>query len=362
MDLSFWRGRRVFLTGHTGFKGGWLATWLLEAGAEVTGYALAPDTVPSYFSLCRLDRRMSSIFGDVRDQDSLTEAIAARRPEIIFHLAAQSLVRRSYDQPVQTFETNVMGTVYLLEAARRLDSVRAVVIATSDKCYEPRSEVRGGYREDDPLGGHDPYSASKACAELAIAAYQLSFLSSDRCPMTVATVRAGNVIGGGDWALDRIIPDAVRALQSNRPLMMRNPDAVRPWQHVLEPLAGYLMLARTIFVNGKKFGGAWNFGPSRSDVKVATLIDQFINAWGAGSWQASSEQEGYRETLNLLLDSSKARAVLGWRPCLSLKEAVSMTADWYRQAVTKPQTDFYDLTSAQIRDYLVRTGSLAGSS
>jgi len=361
MDLDFWRGRRVFLTGHTGFKGGWLATWLLEAGAEVTGYALAPNTIPSYFSICRLERRMKSIFQEVRDRDSLTRAIAAARPEIIFHLAGQSLVRRSYDQPVETFETNVMGTVYLLEAALRLDSVRAVVIATSDKCYEPRSEVRLGYREDDPLGGRDPYSASKACAELATGAYQRSFLASDLCSTAIATVRAGNVIGGGDWALDRIIPDAIRALQGNRPLEMRNPEAVRPWQHVLEPLSGYLMLAKALYVNGKQFSGAWNFGPSRSGVKVATLVDEFFSAWGAGSWEASSAHGGYHETVNLLLDSSKAKAELGWRPCLTIEEAVSLIADWYRKAVTKPEADLYNLSSGQIRGYLARLEALVGS-
>ncbi len=361
MDLNFWRARRVFLTGHTGFKGGWLATWLLEAGAKVTGYALVPDTVPSYFFLCGLDHRMNSVFKDVRDRDSLTRAIAEARPEIIFHLAAQSLVRRSYDQPVETFETNVMGTVHLLEAALRLDSVRAVVIATSDKCYEPRSIGRG-YLEDDTLGGHDPYSASKACAELVVAAYQRSFISSeDPCSTAVATVRAGNVIGGGDWALDRIIPDAIRALQNNRPLMMRNPDAVRPWQHVLEPLAGYLLLAKNLYIHGRKFTGAWNFGPSKSGVKVATLVDQLIRAWGAGSWQVSSADASYHETANLLLDSSKARIVLGWRSCLSLEEAMRMTAEWYREAVTKPGTDLYDMTSAQIRDYVARMQAVVGS-
>jgi CDP-glucose 4,6-dehydratase len=351
MEPDFWRGRRVFVTGHTGFKGGWLATWLLEAGAEVTGFALAPDTVPSFFSLCGLHRRMRSFFGDVRDRDSLKRAMNKARPEIIFHLAAQSLVRRSYRQPADTFETNVMGTVNLLEAVRLINSARALVVVTSDKCYEPRP-VAIGYREGDPLGGHDPYSASKACTELVVAAYERSFLSSDLCPTAVATVRAGNVIGGGDWASDRIVPDAIRALQSRRPLMVRNPGAVRPWQHVLEPLAGYLMLARCLYVHGKKYSGAWNFGPSGSGVTVAELINKLITAWGAGSWEPSSADDSCHETLNLLLDSSRARTVLGWRPCLTLEEAISLTTEWYREAVTQPSADLYHSTSAQIHGYL----------
>jgi CDP-glucose 4,6-dehydratase len=359
MNLDFWRGRRVFITGHTGFKGGWLAAWLVQAGAEITGYALAPNTVPSFYSLCELESRTKSILGDIRDRDLLARAISQTRPEVVFHLAAQSLVGRSYQDPADTFETNVMGTVYLLEAALRLNSVRAVVVATSDKCYEPRSIFKAGYREDDPLGGHDPYSASKACTELAVAAYQRSFLSSGQSSMALATVRAGNVIGGGDWALDRIIPDTVRALESGQPLAIRNPEAVRPWQHVLEPVAGYLILAARLYAHGQKYSGGWNFGPARSDVRVATLIDLFVKAWGPKSWQASSVSESYREIQTLVLDSSKARSLLGWRPCLTLQEAVNMTAEWYRKAINESHVDLYDLTSRQIREYIVRQSEQA---
>ena len=351
---SFWRGRSVLLTGHTGFKGGWLATWLLELGARVTGYSLAPDTELSYFSRCRLDRRVNSVLADIRDLNALKQTIADFHPEIVFHLAAQPLVRHSYIEPVATFETNVMGTVNLLEAMRTAPSVKAGVIVTSDKCYHNR-EWLWGYREDDVLGGHDPYSASKACAEIVTNAYRKSFLGLNGHRAAVATARAGNVIGGGDWAADRLLPDAVRALRQNAPLVLRNPDSVRPWQHVLEPLAGYIMLAQRLYHDGERYNGAFNFAPDEEEaIPVARLAEIAIRHWGAGSWQTvtgSETNSSHHEAGYLRLDSRKARQLLGWRPRLRLEQAVKMTIDWYREALRRPESDMYDLSRCQLRTY-----------
>ena len=262
-DAGFWRGKRVFLTGHTGFKGGWLAIWLESLGASVFGYALAPVTTPSLFEITRLDESVDSILADVRDAQKLSDAIRRAEPDIVFHLAAQPLVRASYRDPVETYSTNVMGTVHLLEAVRQTDSVRAVVVVTTDKCYDNR-EWEWGYRENDPLGGYDPYSSSKAAAELVTAAYRNSyFLASEVA--AVASARAGNVIGGGDWSEDRLIPDIVRAVSDGKPVRIRNPDAIRPWQHVAEPLAGYIRLAQHLYTDGAGFAQAWNFGPEDRD-------------------------------------------------------------------------------------------------
>ncbi len=352
VDRQFWSQKKVFLTGHTGFKGGWLATWLLDMRSQVFGYALKPDTDPSYFTLCRLEDRVHSIIGDIREADALRHAIVRAEPEIVFHLAAQPLVRRSYRDPVETFATNVMGTVHLLDAVRRIPSVRAVVIVTSDKCYENREWV-WGYREEEPMGGHDPYSASKGCAELVTTAYRRSFFEGADHPVGVATVRAGNVIGGGDWAEDRLLPDAVRALQRGEPLVVRNPRAIRPWQHVLEPIAGYLMLAERLYNEREKWAGAWNFGPRDEDtVTVASLSDMIIRQWGKGSWQAAPKHDSIHEAHYLKLDCSKARRVLGWRPCLTLKEAVDMTVAWYRKALSADHSrDMCEVTCKQIRSY-----------
>jgi CDP-glucose 4,6-dehydratase len=351
---SFWRGRSVLLTGHTGFKGGWLATWLLELGARVTGYSLAPDTELSYFSRCRLDRHVNSVLADIRDLHTLKQTIADVQPEIVFHLAAQPLVRHSYIEPAATFETNVMGTVNLLEAMRAAPSVKAGVIVTSDKCYQNREWV-WGYREDDVLGGQDPYSASKACAEIVTDAYRKSFLGLNGHRAAVATARAGNVIGGGDWAADRLLPDAVRALRRNAPLVLRNPDSVRPWQHVLEPLAGYIMLAQKLYYDGERYSGAFNFASNEEDaIPVAELAEITIRHWGAGSWQAATGSEANsspREAGYLRLDSGKARQLLGWRPRLPLEQAVKMTIDWYREALRRPESDMYDLSRCQLHTY-----------
>ena len=352
LNESFWRDRSVFVTGHTGFKGGWLTTWLLEMGARVAGYALAPDTRPSYFEVCGLGRRMASIMGDVRDRPWLERAIISSAPEVIFHLAAQPLVRRSYRDPAATFAVNVMGTVNVLEAARRhAPRVKSIVVVTSDKCYENR-EWPWGYREDDALGGRDPYSASKGCAELVAAAYQRSFFEAPGSAIASATARAGNVIGGGDWAEDRLVPDAIRALGRGESLILRNPSSIRPWQHVLEPIGGYLNLAERLGVEGKGWAGAWNFGPGDdSVVTTADLVDRIFAAWGDGSWRTAENSEAPHEARCLKLDCNKTREVLGWRPRLTMEESIRFTVDWYRRASECDADGMYACSLDQIRSY-----------
>ena len=330
-------GRRVFVTGHTGFKGSWLTSWLLALGAEVTGYALPPSTEPSLFDALDLAARLRHVVGDVRDRDRLTGVMQEAGPSVVFHLAAQPLVRRGYAEPHETFATNVMGTVDALEAARACDTVGAVVIVTSDKCYDNAERGRA-FREGDPLGGRDPYSASKGCAELVTAAYHSSFFDADR-PAGIASVRAGNVIGGGDWAPDRLIPDCVRALAAGDPVVVRNPDAVRPWQHVLEPLAGYLSLAARLVDEGPGFTGAWNFGPADEDASrpVRWVVERFLDAWGGGAW--ATPQPGAvqpHEARSLALDSHKARERLDWAPVWDATTAVKHTATWYRDYYRRP--------------------------
>ena len=351
MSRAFWQDRSVFVTGHTGFKGGWLLTWLIEMGARVTGYALVPDTSPSYFELCGLNRKMTSITGDIRDQSALERAITTCAPEVIFHLAAQSLVRRSYREPVSTFAVNVMGTVNLLEAARKTDSVRAIIVATSDKCYENRGSL-WGYREDDPLGGRDPYSASKACAELVAGAYGRSFFEAPGRSIACATVRAGNVIGGGDWACDRLVPDTIRALDRGNSLLLRNPDAIRPWQHVMEPVGGYLALAERLCLEGARWSGPWNFGPAEDQaVTTAALVDQIFREWGGGKWRDAGDAAAPHEAKSLRLDCSKARQVLGWRPHLTMDQTIGLTIDWYRSALRGERGDMYARSVEQIKFY-----------
>jgi CDP-glucose 4,6-dehydratase len=349
---EFWRDRSVLVTGHTGFKGGWLATWLLDLGARVTGYGLAPHTTPSYFARCGLAERLTSHLADVRDEAAVQAALASAQPRVVFHLAAQPIVRLSYRKPLETISINVLGTSTLLEAIRHTPSVEAVVVITSDKCYE-NFERPQGYRENDPLGGHDPYSASKAAAELITAAYRRSFFAASG--PRVATVRAGNVIGGGDWAADRLVPDAVRALVAGEPIRVRNTEAVRPWQHVLEPLGGYLLLAERL-AGSATFAGTWNFGPRDPDaVSVATLADLIVGQWDGGRWESTPENGAPHEAGLLRLDWSKARTRLGWHPGLSLKEAVELTVGWYRAAAgTRSERAMYDLSVEQIRHYQER--------
>jgi CDP-glucose 4,6-dehydratase len=349
-DRGFWRGKSVFLTGHTGFKGGWLSSWLLDMGAKLTGYSLPPDSDPAYFELCRLAARMRSIDGDVCEFEHLRMALASARPEIVFHLAAQPLVRRSYREPLNTFATNVMGTANLLEAAREVPSVRTVVIVTSDKCYQV-DHNGGPFSEDHPMGGHDPYSASKGCAELVVAAYRRSFFESNGRRVSVASARAGNAIGGGDWGEDRLVPDAIRALQQQQPLEIRHPRAVRPWQHVLEPLAGYLLLAERLYSDPRTYSGAWNFGPTAGEeVTVASLAARIITHWGDGRVTAAPPADLPHETMALRLDCSKAHRVLNWRSRLSLEEAVRMTVEWYRSVLLSGANPF-QISLEQVRAY-----------
>ncbi|MBT0961714.1 CDP-glucose 4,6-dehydratase [Denitromonas iodatirespirans] len=331
-------GRRVFLTGHTGFKGSWLSLWLTHLGAEVFGYALAPDTTPDLFSLAGIDRRVDATLGDIRDADALAAALARARPDIVLHLAAQPLVRLSYREPVATFATNVMGTAHLLDAVRRVDTVRAVVVVSSDKCYDnrPGKLPAGGFRESDAMGGADPYSASKGCTELVVEAWRSSFFPPERFTehgVALASARAGNVIGGGDWAEDRLIPDMVRAFGQGRSALIRNPAAVRPWQHVLEPLWGYLLLTARLLEAGATHASGWNFGPDNRDaLPVAEVADALCRHWGDDArWHTDTPPaDAPHEAALLRLDCTRARQDLGWQPVCPLPEALARTARWYR--------------------------------
>jgi CDP-glucose 4,6-dehydratase len=351
-DLSFWRGKRVLVTGHTGFKGSWLALWLQKLDCRLAGVALEPPTNPSLFKVARIADTMDSHIADVRNLEMLSRLVVEFQPEIIFHLAAQSLVRASYRDPIDTFSTNVMGTVNVLDTARRCESVRAVVVVTSDKCYENR-EWLWGYRENDRMGGHDPYSSSKGCAELVTSAYRRSFFNDvDRGdpPVGVASARAGNVIGGGDWAVDRLVPDMIRAFAAHEPVNIRNPDAIRPWQHVLEPLSGYLMLAERLQRNGPEFAEAWNFGPLDEDAKPVSWIAQtLVKRWGnAAAWQVG-RSKGPHEAAYLKLDCSKARARLGWRARWPLAEALARVVDWHKAHASGDDMRAFSLR--QIQEY-----------
>jgi len=355
MFEDLYRNRRVLITGHTGFKGAWLAIWLKELGAHVSGYALEPPSEPNLFAISALQGRIKHHHhGDVRDYAALESVFRQYQPEIVFHLAAQPLVRLSYEDPKQTFDTNVGGTVNLLEAVRHTPSVRVLVNVTSDKCYENKEQI-WGYRECDPLGGHDPYSASKGCAELVFNAYLTSFfsrgLSSGRHPLGAASARAGNVIGGGDWGRDRLLPDCIRALSANEAIRIRNPHAVRPWQHVLEPLRGYLHLGARLWERPEAFSGAWNFGPEdQSQLAVKDVVARLIDLWGHGAWEDLSDPAAPHEAHLLRLCCDKAHGELGWRGILDMDECLAMTAAWYKTFYER-QRDMYDLCVEQIRNY-----------
>ncbi len=357
LSSSFWANRRVFLTGHTGFKGSWLSLWLHHLGAQVTGYALDPPTEPSLYRLAGIDGLVTSHIADIRDQAHLASVMAQAKPEIVIHMAAQPLVRDSYKLPVETFEINVMGTVNLLEAARGAGSVKAIVNVTTDKCYENREWI-WGYRENEALGGYDPYSSSKACSELVTQAYRSSYFPPAdyaRHGVAIASARAGNVIGGGDWATDRLIPDCVRSVLAGSPVRIRNPRAIRPWQHVLEPLAGYLTLARMLTENGAAYAEAWNFGPDDRDARpVEWLVKRFCAAWGPDASYVIDGGSHPHEAGTLTLDCSKAKARLGWRPQGDLGRAMDSIVAW-----TKAYRDGKDLRGlclSQIDEYS-RSGS-----
>ena len=347
MKREFWRGKKVLLTGHTGFKGSWLSLWLRDAGATVTGYALEPPTTPSLFELARVGEGMESVIGDVRDFPRLTDVVTRTRPEIILHLAAQSVVRYSYDHPLETLAVNVLGTAHVLEAARHAPTVRSVVNVTSDKCYENR-EWPWGYRENEPMGGHDPYSCSKGCSELVTSAYRSSYCHpGGRSDLTIASARAGNVIGGGDWTADQLIPDVVRAFLRGERVHIRNPGAVRPWQFVLEPLNGYLMLAERLWEAGAPFASGWNFGPRDEDARpVAWIVERLATLWGDGAGWERDQRQHPHEAHYLKLDCSRAHADLGWSPRLGLASALEWVAEWYR--AYRDARDVRALTLAQI--------------
>ncbi|MBJ6727758.1 CDP-glucose 4,6-dehydratase [Geomesophilobacter sediminis] len=346
MNGSFWKGKSVFITGHTGFKGTWLTLWLKLLGARVTGYALNPPTDPSMFTVTGAAEGIVSRIGDVCDAEALAAAMREAAPEVVFHLAAQPLVRASYQTPAQTFATNVMGTVNFLEAVRRTPSVAAAVVITSDKCYENR-EWDWGYRENEPMGGNDPYSASKGCAELVTASYRRSFFAA--APF-LATARAGNVIGGGDWAADRLVPDLIRACAGGVKVQIRNPDAIRPWQHVLEPLRGYLTLARKLHQEGEPFARGWNFGPRDEDARpTLDLVSRTCALWGEGAgWELVGTPQPH-EAKYLKLDCSAARAGLKWQPALNLETALDWTVSWYRTQLKGG--DMREFTLRQIENY-----------
>lgn len=347
MIPDFWCDKRVLVTGHTGFKGTWLTLWLAEWGARVTGLALPPDGSSSLFSLVKLAEAIRHIEGDIRDPAVVAEAFAAARPEIVIHMAAQSLVLPSYKDPIGTYATNVMGTAHVLEATRRMDGVRVALVVTSDKCYENdgRSD---GYREDDCLGGFDPYSSSKGCAELVTAAYRRSFLADNN--VIVASARAGNAIGGGDWAQDRIVPDIMRAILDGQRPLIRSPHAVRPWQHVLDPLSGYILLIERLWNEGASLAGRWNFGPDPKDLKtVAWLADQICSQWPKAGWDRNETPHPHESEM-LTLDSSKARRLLGWSPKWGLGRSLSSTVEWYRGFAAK--ANMAELTRGQLVNFI----------
>jgi CDP-glucose 4,6-dehydratase len=352
MNAAFWQGKRVFLTGHTGFKGGWLSLWLQQLGADVTGYALEAPTTPSLFEVASVARGMVSIIGDVRDGEALKRAMAQARPEIVIHMAAQPLVRYSYVNPVETYATNVMGVVNLLEAVRATPGVRSVVNVTSDKCYENR-EWPWGYRENEAMGGYDPYSNSKGCAELVTAGYRSSFFNAEKYAehgIALGSGRAGNVIGGGDWAMDRLIPDMLRAIGAGQSVMIRNPHSIRPWQHVLEPLSGYLTLAEKLYTEGPVHAEGWNFGPHDTDAKpVEWIIERMTQEWGAGaSWQLDGQNHPHEATY-LKLDCSKARGQLGWHPRWDIGQTIAKIVEWHKAC--DQGADMRAMTLAQITTY-----------
>ena len=353
---DIYKNKKVLITGHTGFKGSWLSLWLLELGANVIGYSLEPPTHPNLFEALSLNKKLIHIIGDVRDEKKLSSVFKKYKPEFVFHLAAQPLVRLSYTEPKLTYETNIIGTINVLEAVRKTDSVRVCVVITTDKCYENKEWVYG-YRETDPMGGYDPYSSSKACAELIVSAYRNSFFNPrdyDKIHnIALSSVRAGNVIGGGDWGEDRLIPDCIKTLSKNKIINIRNPQATRPWQYVLEPLSGYLLLGSKMYKDGKRYSSAWNFGPNDDDIiTVEEIVKLVIQNWGNGYYKVDTSSQPHEAGL-LKLDTSKACTFLGWKPVYNLCEAIKRTINWYKyfyKSVGKEK--LYKITVNDISDYI----------
>ena len=351
---NFYKGKRVLVTGHTGFKGSWLSIWLHELGAEVVGVALDPFTERDNYVLSGIGNKIKAdIRADIRDGEKMKEIFAEYQPEIVFHLAAQPLVRLSYDQPVETYEANVMGTIHVMEAIRATKSVKVGVMITTDKCYDNKEQMTG-YKEDDPFGGYDPYSSSKGACEIAIQSWRRSFFNPDdygkKHTVSLASVRAGNVIGGGDWALDRIIPDCVKALEAGRPIDIRSPKAIRPWEHVLEPLSGYMMLAQKMWNEPTKWCEGWNFGPESESVStVWEVATELVNNFGFGELKDSSDPNAVHEAKLLMLDITKAKTRLGWKPRMDMKQCMALVADWYKRYKT---LDVYDLCVEEIEKFL----------
>ena len=348
VNSSFWNGKKVFMTGHTGFKGSWLSLWLQSMGAIVKGYSLAPPTNPSLFTVADVAANMISQIGDIRDLIQLKESMLVFNPDILIHMAAQPLVRLSYVEPVDTYTTNVIGTVNVLEAARNCDSLKAIVSVTTDKCYE-NNEWAWGYRENEPMGGHDPYSSSKGCAELVSSAYRTSFFNTQDSA-ALATARAGNVIGGGDWADDRLIPDILGAFEKSKSVVVRNPLSTRPWQHVLEPLSGYLVLAENLYTNGQEYAGAWNFGPKDEDCKpVNWILDQMVTAWGEGARWELDQNNNPHEAGFLKLDCSKAKQKLHWEPKWNLDLTLNLIVNWHQ--AWRDDKNMHELCLQEIINY-----------
>ena len=347
VDSNFWKEKRVYLTGHTGFKGSWLSLWLQSLGATVKGYALNPPTTPNLFDIARVREGMVSDIGDIRHLEILSASMVAFNPDIVFHLAAQPLVRYSYEAPVETYSTNVMGTVNVFEAARQCTNLKAIINVTTDKCYENK-EWWWGYREDEPMGGFDPYSSSKGCSELVTSAYRQSYFQ--QAGIGLASARAGNVIGGGDWAEDRLIPDILKAIEKNTPVIIRNPYSTRPWQHVMEPLSGYLQLAQALYTQPDNYAEGWNFGPNESDAKpVQFIVERLVAMWGDNSGWALDETAQPHEAHYLKLDCSKAKARLGWYPKWSLDVALQHIVEW--QKYHQQGTNMHTVTLDQIAFY-----------
>ena len=333
MNLEFWKNKKVFITGHTGFKGSWLSLWLKNLGSEVTGYSLNNNSEKLFFFRdANIEKGMNSIVGDIRDLKSLKHAVRNSNPDIIIHMAAQALVRDSYDDPINTYTTNVIGTVNIFEAAKECDTVKSLINVTSDKCYENK-EREEGYTEDEPMGGYDPYSSSKGCAELVASAYRKSFFKPDFSKISMASVRAGNVVGGGDWSKDRLIPDAIKSFYTNQPVIIRNPTSIRPWQFVLEPLRGYLMLAEKLYLGELQYSSGWNFGPNNLEVKnVEWVINNLSTKWGdSANWEYQEEELKILHEANYLrLDITKSKNILDWHPLLNINDTLDLIVEWYK--------------------------------